>query len=169
MIDYTEPRNYDEWVAAQSKHIQLIGTGAETATIFCCPFCTYPNFSRVRITHTNEDMSRPRTCQHCGRVSCFLVGLTEQGGVAVEVVQFAGAEPQDFIRDSPSGAPRWFLGCPVWRVEDKVTRQEVSYLTAPRGSYDQVVCTWEFNHTSPHSFVPISSAEGYIARNNFRE
>lgn len=42
-------------------------------------------------------------------------------------------------------------------------------MRVPSGSFEQMVCTREFNHSNMHRLVPIDSPEGQAARNNFRE
>lgn len=121
MIDYTEPRNQGEWTNAIIANIRYTGHGASTATIFPCPFCAHPDFNRVSLAHAQADMNRVSTCKNCGRTAASMVSFTSSG-ISLEVVQLAGDEPQDFLKSTETGPPRWFLGCPVLILEDKVTR-----------------------------------------------
>lgn len=79
---------------------EVTGHGAETATVFPCPFCAARDFVRVRVVATEHDMGREAMCSRCGRSGKHLVARTKDG-MSAEFVQTGGDPPPAWMTNPP--------------------------------------------------------------------
>lgn len=98
-----EPRSMEELnertFASMADAVE--GYGADVVTTIPCPWCGSPEFMRLRITHTDEDMATNTTCKRCGRSGMNLVEYQRGGGKTATFVQTGGPVAPEWMENPP--------------------------------------------------------------------
>lgn len=73
------PGSVEEYERLSTANLRYEGHGFDTTMVIPCPFCAAPDFHRVLIINSHEDLSREATCVHCGRSARMLITAAARG------------------------------------------------------------------------------------------
>lgn len=94
------PGSVEEYERLSTANLRYEGHGFDTTMVIPCPFCAAPDFHRVLIINSHEDLSREATCVHCGRSARMLI-TAAPGVTSGELVQTGGEDPPEWMQPWP--------------------------------------------------------------------
>ena len=95
------PQNLQEYLDRFNDNTKITGYGPAVATHLPCPWCAAPDFQRLGILSTVEDMKREATCSSCGRSGVNIFSVEEPGNKQFEFVQTGGPDAPEWLTPSP--------------------------------------------------------------------
>lgn len=109
---YRAPTDFTSYAIAYRDNTVIKGFGADTATVFPCPFCAAPGWVEANIVDVKGAMARGGTCGECGRSARFVfsttppedidgVAWTSAGMITLELVQTGGDDPPAWLIPRP--------------------------------------------------------------------
>ena len=99
-----DPASMDELNKRVIANHRVEGYGDQTRSVLPCPFCGAADHLVFPVTaalNDYADVTKPATCQECGRTCQMIVKRSAFGNLGWELVQTGGAEPPAWYYPKP--------------------------------------------------------------------